>query len=79
MGMVVHPDFASSRLFTTCQTHEEGGQPDDVRLVTWRLSADGSSAERVKDLLTGLPISSGPAQRLPTDDRGRRGPRRRNR
>ncbi len=59
MGMVVHPDFASSRLFTTCQTHEEGGQPDDVRLVTWRLSVDGSSAERVKDLLTGLPISSG--------------------
>lgn len=59
MGMVVHPDFASSRLFTTCQTHEEGGEADDIRLVTWRLSADGSSAERVRDLLTGLPISSG--------------------
>lgn len=59
MGMVVHPDFASSRLFTTCQTHEEGGDPEDIRLVTWRLSADGSSAERVKDLLTGLPISTG--------------------
>ncbi|MFQ6171348.1 PQQ-dependent sugar dehydrogenase [Oryzobacter sp. R7] len=59
MGMVVHPDFASSRLFTTCQTHEEGGEPEDVRLVTWRLSADGRSAERVRDLLTGLPISSG--------------------
>ena len=59
MGMVVHPDFASSRLFTTCQTHEEDGDPDDIRLVTWRLAADGSSAERVRDLLTGLPISSG--------------------
>ena len=59
MGMVVHPDFASSRLFTTCQTHEEGGSPEDVRLVTWRLSADGSSAERVRDLLTGLPLSTG--------------------
>ncbi|MDF3046353.1 MAG: gcd [Ornithinibacter sp.] len=59
MGMVVHPDFASSRLFTTCQTHEDGGSPDDVRLVTWRLSADGSSAERVRNLLTGLPISTG--------------------
>lgn len=59
MGMVVHPDFASSRLFTTCQTHEEDGDPDDIRLVTWRLSQDGSSAERVRDLLTGLPISSG--------------------
>ena len=59
MGMVVHPDFATSRLFTTCQTHEEGGSPEDVRLVTWRLSEDGSSAERVRNLLTGLPISSG--------------------
>jgi aldose sugar dehydrogenase len=37
MGMVVHPDFGSSRLFTTCQTHEEDGEPDDIRLVTWRL------------------------------------------
>ena len=59
MGMVVHPDFASSRLFTTCQTHEEGGDAEDVRLVTWRLSADGRSADRVRNLLTGLPISSG--------------------
>ncbi len=59
MGMVVHPDFATSRLFTTCQTHEEGGSPEDVRLVTWRLSEDGSSAERVRNLLTGLPVSSG--------------------
>ena len=59
MGMVVHPDFASSRLFTTCQTHQEGGDAEDIRLVTWRLSADGGSAERVRDLLTGLPISTG--------------------
>ena len=59
MGMVVHPDFESSRLFTTCQTHMEGGDPDDIRLVTWRLSADGSSAQRVRDLLTGLPLSTG--------------------
>ena len=59
MGMVVHPDFATSRLFTTCQTHREDGQPKDVRLVTWKLSADGTSAEKVRDLLTGLPISTG--------------------
>jgi len=59
MGMVVHPDFESSRRFTTCQTHAEGGEPDDIRLVTWRLAPDGSSAERVRDLLTGLPISTG--------------------
>ena len=59
MGMVVHPDFATSREFTTCQTHAEGGSPVDIRLVTWRLAADGASADRVKDLLTGLPISTG--------------------
>ncbi|PRX49959.1 glucose/arabinose dehydrogenase [Prauserella shujinwangii] len=57
MGMVVHPDFSSSREFTTCQTHQEGGQPVDVRLVTWRLSEDGRSATRLRDLLTGLPIN----------------------
>jgi glucose/arabinose dehydrogenase len=59
MGMVVHPDFATSREFTTCQTHQEGGDPKDIRLVTWRLSADGGSAQRVRTLLSGLPISSG--------------------
>ena len=59
LGMVVHPDFATSRQFTTCQTHQVGGAADDIRLVTWRLSEDGTSAQRVKDLLTGLPISTG--------------------
>ncbi|MGG5259167.1 PQQ-dependent sugar dehydrogenase [Phycicoccus avicenniae] len=59
MGMVVHPDFTSSREFTTCQTHARGGEPDDIRLVTWRLAANGRSAERVRTLLDGLPISTG--------------------
>ena len=44
MGLVVHPDFAQTRRFTTCQTHTEGGRPVDVRLVTWTLSADGARA-----------------------------------
>ena len=60
MGMVVHPDFEESREFTTCQTHmDPSGAPDDIRLVTWRLAEDGASADRVDDLLTGLPISTG--------------------
>lgn len=59
LGMVLHPDFARSRLFTTCLDHQEGGQPVDIRLVTWRLSEDGRSAERVRDLLTGLPVAVG--------------------
>jgi glucose/arabinose dehydrogenase len=58
MGMVVHPDFASTRRFTTCQTHVAGGRATDVRLVTWELAPDGSSAQRVADpLLAGLPIN----------------------
>jgi glucose/arabinose dehydrogenase len=59
MGMVVHPDFAESRRFTTCQTHMQDGSATDVRLVTWELSADGTSATRVADpLVGGLPINS---------------------
>ncbi|MGM1059832.1 PQQ-dependent sugar dehydrogenase [Saccharothrix sp. Mg75] len=49
MSLVVHPDFESSNLFTTCSNTAE-----DVRLVTWRL--EGTRATRVKDpLLAGLP------------------------
>jgi aldose sugar dehydrogenase len=58
MGMVVHPDFAQSRRFTTCQTHTERGRAVDVRLVSWKLSADGTRAERVVDpLVGGLPVN----------------------
>lgn len=57
MGLVVHPDFPSSRLFTTCQTHQRGGKAVDVRLVTWRLSEDRRNATHVRDLLTGLPVA----------------------
>ncbi|WP_299444366.1 sorbosone dehydrogenase family protein [uncultured Phycicoccus sp.] len=59
LGMVVHPDFESSREFTTCQTHQEGGAPVDIRLVTWRLAGNAASAERVRTLLDGLPLSTG--------------------
>ncbi|GAA4412068.1 PQQ-dependent sugar dehydrogenase [Actinokineospora soli] len=58
MGLVVHPDFATSREFTTCQTHTENGQPRDIRLVTWRLTEDETTATRVRELLTGLPIAA---------------------
>ncbi len=57
LGLVLHPDFATSREFTTCQNHQEGGEPVDVRLVTWKLSTDDSRATKVKDLLTGLPTA----------------------
>ena len=57
MGMVLDPDFARSRRFTTCQTHQEGGRAVDIRLVTWTLAADNRSATKVGDLLTGLPVN----------------------
>ncbi|NIH87181.1 PQQ-dependent sugar dehydrogenase [Amycolatopsis granulosa] len=57
MGLVVHPDFATSRRFTTCQTHQENGRAVDIRLVTWSLSPDERSATKVHDLLTGLPVN----------------------
>lgn len=58
LGLVVHPDFDTSRQFTTCQTHTVGGTADDVRLVTWKLSPDSRSAQRVIDpLVGGLPIN----------------------
>lgn len=51
MGVVVDPGFATNRLFYTCQTNRS---PKDVRVVRWRLSADGTSAVR-----TGAPVLSG--------------------
>lgn len=57
MGLVLAADFATSREFTTCQTHQENGRAVDVRLVTWRLAGDGTSAAKVRNLLTGLPVN----------------------
>jgi len=51
MGMVVDPGFATNRLFYTCQTNRT---PKDVRVVRWRLSADGTRAVR-----SGTPVISG--------------------
>lgn len=59
MGLVVHPDFATSRLFTTCLDYATNGTPVDVRLVTWRLSPDGRAATQVRTLLRGLPVAEG--------------------
>ncbi|SHK33720.1 Glucose/arabinose dehydrogenase, beta-propeller fold [Pseudonocardia thermophila] len=59
MGLAVHRDFSTTRRFTTCQAHAESGRPTDVRLITWELSADARSAQRIVDpLVGGLPISS---------------------
>ncbi|XVX19360.1 PQQ-dependent sugar dehydrogenase [Actinomycetota bacterium] len=60
LGLALAPDFATSRTFVTCQTHQGDGDPVDVRVIRWRLSDDGRSAERDGEpVVTGLPISSG--------------------
>lgn len=58
LGMVLHPDFAKSRKFTLCQTTTQpNGKANDIRLITWRLSKDNKRATKVKDLITGLPLT----------------------
>jgi len=58
MGLVVHPDFATSREFSTCQSHTENGAPVDIRVKTRTLAPDGSSATAAaRPLVTGLPLS----------------------
>jgi glucose/arabinose dehydrogenase len=59
MGMVVEPDFETNRQFITCQTYQQGGRGVDIRLIRWRLSEDGRSAQRVGVLLSGLPVAAG--------------------
>lgn len=57
MGLVIHPDFATSRRFTTCQSHWDG-DTGDIRLITWEMSADQRSARRVRDpLVGGMPVN----------------------
>ena len=80
MGLVVHPDFAQTRRFTTCQTHTEGGTAD--RRPAGHLGScppTARAANRVADpLVGGLPIN--PSGRhsgcRPTLAAGRRAARR---
>lgn len=58
MGLLLTADFATSRSFLTCQTHQRDGQPVDIRIVRWKLSADGGSATVERTLLSGIPLSA---------------------
>ncbi len=58
LGIAASPDFATSGSFVTCQDHQEAGRPVDIRVVSWRLSPDGTRADKVRDpLVGGLPIN----------------------
>lgn len=58
MGLLVHPDFATTHEFSTCQSHTENGAPVDIRVKTWTLSPNGDSATAVAaPLVSGLPLN----------------------
>ena len=58
--MAVLPDrnFAETRTFLTCHGSTAGGSPD-VRVVRWRLAPGFGPAEIVRNVVTGLPATSG--------------------
>ncbi|MEO9152919.1 MAG: PQQ-dependent sugar dehydrogenase [Lapillicoccus sp.] len=60
LGLVVDPDFATNRLYYTCQTHlGSAGEANDVRVIRWQLAVDRTSAARVgRPLVTGIPLGS---------------------
>ncbi len=56
MGLAIDPGFASNRTFYTCQSNRT---PKDVRVIRWRLAANGASATRVgSPVITGIPVVS---------------------
>lgn len=58
MGIELAPDFDSTREFITCHGYQQDGT-QDVRAVRWRLDGAMEKASKVRDLVTGLPSSSG--------------------
>lgn len=58
MSLAVDPAFSRTRRFWTCQGWQSGGG-HDIRVSSWRLSADTRRARLDKHLLTGLPTTSG--------------------
>jgi glucose/arabinose dehydrogenase len=57
LGLTLDPEFATNRLVYTCFSHR--GEPNDNRVVRWRLSDDAGRLEQRLDLITGMPYSTG--------------------
>jgi glucose/arabinose dehydrogenase len=57
MGLVLTPDFATSRRFLTCQGVQERGGAE-VQVIAWTVDEDWTAATRVDDpLLGGIPVN----------------------
>ncbi len=59
MSLEVDPDFADNNTFYTCSGWVKAGGGHDVRVVAWELSADATSASRLRTVVAGFPTSSG--------------------
>jgi glucose/arabinose dehydrogenase len=57
LGLVVAPDFATSRTLYLCRAFTPGGP--DVRVEAYTVNAAVTSATLARTLVTGLPVSSG--------------------
>jgi glucose/arabinose dehydrogenase len=57
MGLVLTPDFATSRRFLTCQGVQESDGAE-VQVIAWTVDEDWTAATRVADpLLGGIPVN----------------------
>ena len=56
-GLALDADFASNRYLYTCYNARTASGLD-VRLVRWKLSADGNSLEDKRSIVTGIPSNS---------------------
>jgi glucose/arabinose dehydrogenase len=59
MSLAVDPAFRQNRRFYTCQGGYVSGGGHDVRVLAWRLGRKSRRAVLVRNLLTGLPSTSG--------------------
>ena len=59
MGLVLAPDFATSRRFLTCQGVQAGGGAE-IQVIAWTVDDGWTAATRVADpLLGGIPVNQG--------------------
>ena len=60
LGMVSDPAAATNKRFYTCQAvRDSAGNPLDVRVLRWRLTADTTAVSDGSPVVTGLPVTSG--------------------
>ena len=59
MSIAVADDFASTRVFWTCQGANTAGGGHDVQVVRWQLNQAATDATRLSTIVQGLPTTSG--------------------